>query len=213
LQNGLLSKETINQGSTPVARPDISNLRQRQILDAFVSCVAEYGLQGATQQRIAEKAGVKRPILRHYLGNKGDMVDSLADHVAARYQEQIHWLRDALPSEHRVEGLLELLFLADDSTDYELGIAFQALAVHCSASPKKQVLRRCTDEFTDLLSQELRQQFPLAPETRIEQVTLALASLSIAQESLAPLGDASDSGKRAHDAALTLLHLLKGDPT
>lgn len=193
-----------------MARPDLTDLRQRQILDAFVSCVAEYGLQGSTQQRIAERAGVKRPILRHYLGNKEEMVEALVDHVVTRYDEQLHWLSEALPAEGRVEELLQLLFLTE-SGDYELGITYQALLVHCAGNAKLHSLRQGTERFFELVSRELRQQFPSAPQTRIELVTLTLVSLSIAQESLAPLGDAANWARQAHRAAMAQLDLLKGD--
>ncbi|MEO1142890.1 MAG: TetR/AcrR family transcriptional regulator, partial [Pseudomonadota bacterium] len=60
-----------------MARPDIKESRREQIIDAFEFCVARYGVEGATLAKTAEQAGLARPLVRHNVGNRDDLVDAL----------------------------------------------------------------------------------------------------------------------------------------
>ena len=53
-----------------MGRPDLTEVRTAEILDAFERCVARFGLEGSSLERDAEEAGMKRSILRHYIGNR-----------------------------------------------------------------------------------------------------------------------------------------------
>ena len=44
--------------------------RRQEYLDAFEKCVARYGIEGATLAKIAEIAGLARPLVRHNVGNR-----------------------------------------------------------------------------------------------------------------------------------------------
>ena len=86
-------------------RPSLKTVRREEILEAFAFCAARFGLEGATQERIADRAGVKRSILRHYLGNRDEMTDALIDYMAVQFDEETEALRLALPETGRVEAL------------------------------------------------------------------------------------------------------------
>ena len=93
-----------------MARPSLKEVRTLEILDAFVTCVTRYGLDGSTLERISEEAGVKRPILRHYLGNREEMVALLIEHVVERFNAQTEALFANLPAERRWPALMDQLF-------------------------------------------------------------------------------------------------------
>ena len=67
-----------------MGRPKLDDVRRPQILDAFAACVARYGIDGSTLDRVAEEAGVTRALVRHYLGNRDEVVVALAEHVTDR---------------------------------------------------------------------------------------------------------------------------------
>ncbi len=69
-------------------RKSLKEIRSEQILAAYATYITRYGLEGATQERIAEPAGVKRLIFRHYLGNREEMIDALID--LQLYQTPLH---------------------------------------------------------------------------------------------------------------------------
>ena len=55
-------------------RPSNQNERYLQVMEAMVRCVARFGLDGATLERIAAEAELSRPLIRHHLGNREDML-------------------------------------------------------------------------------------------------------------------------------------------
>ena len=57
-----------------MGRPSLANVRREQILDALERCLARDGLVGTTLEAVAEEAGVRRPVIRHYFGNRDELV-------------------------------------------------------------------------------------------------------------------------------------------
>ncbi|WP_254429764.1 TetR/AcrR family transcriptional regulator [Ruegeria atlantica] len=84
--------------------------RSEEVLDAYMTCVARYGLDGATQERVAAEAGVKRPLLRHYLGNRDQMITALNQHVANLFNDLTLELNFHLSQIETSGQLLEILF-------------------------------------------------------------------------------------------------------
>lgn len=50
--------------------------RRRSLLEATLDCVAEYGMNGASARRVADRAGVTAGLIRHYFGSKDAMVSA-----------------------------------------------------------------------------------------------------------------------------------------
>ena len=100
-------------------RPSLKDQRSQEILDAYLTCVAHFGLDGATQERIAEEAGVKRPLLRHYLGNKDEMITALADYVVAGFALSV----DGLDGKTEIEAKELRDFLKQMGVPYQSGRA------------------------------------------------------------------------------------------
>lgn len=169
-----------------MGRPDLSNVRRQQILDAFVWCVSRFGVVGATQQKIAEKAGVNRPILRHYLGNKDQLVESLVHHVIDCYDRQLQALKDSLPADSRVSVLVQHLFAPRRQSDIDLGLCYQALIVHCSDTPHRERLEDSMTQFISLIEQEIGREYPDASSDERRAATMIFLSLYLGAETLAP---------------------------
>ena len=80
-----------------MGRPSLAEQRKEEILDAFGRCVAKFGLEGSSLEKIAEEAGMRRSILRHYLGNRDEMVIALAKKVIGEYRSSTKaFLKDLL---------------------------------------------------------------------------------------------------------------------
>jgi len=65
-------------------RPSIANERREDILEAFEACALEKGLGATTLADVAEKAGLPRPLVRHFMGNRADMVTGLIERMTQR---------------------------------------------------------------------------------------------------------------------------------
>ena len=194
-------------------RPSLETVRREEILEAFVRSVACFGLEGATQERIAEAAGVKRPILRHYLGNRDAMIAALIDHLADRFDAETAALGRALPHDvsgaGRVEAMLELLFGPRSATPAETVLAFQAIVAAAPRYPKaRTAMLASVTRFHDLVEAELSAAYPKAPADEIAAVAFGLVSLTFNLDALAPLRPPRAWRSAAGRAARSLVETL-----
>ena len=133
-------------------RPSLKDQRSEEILDAYLTCVARFGLEGATQERIAAEAGVKRPLLRHYLGNREEMIVALTGHVVAGFAEITDAMRHHLGPDGSNAQLIAALFDEEQSQDPRLFLAYQALVTAVGSYPDMRApLLASYEEFIALL--------------------------------------------------------------
>lgn len=86
---------------------------ERAILEAAVSIVAERGVDVLTLNAAGEAAGYSRALPTHYFGTKGALLQALADHIVATYNERV---RSAPLSEQPLDRLCDLItFCIDDA--------------------------------------------------------------------------------------------------
>ncbi|MEX0307377.1 MAG: TetR/AcrR family transcriptional regulator [Ruegeria sp.] len=169
-------------------RPSLKDQRSHEILDAYLTCVARFGLEGATQERIAEEAGVKRPLLRHYLGNKDEMITALADHTLDGFAASLEGLRQALPEKATPSDLVDVLFAENGGTDPRLMLVYQALVATVADRPElRQDLMASLEEFFDVVESILRRAAPAAPDESIRAVTQGISAIFVSMDALSPL--------------------------
>ena len=66
-----------------MARPSLANTRREEILDALERCLARRGLEGTTLESVAAEAGVARPVIRHYFGNRDVLLKAALEAAAS----------------------------------------------------------------------------------------------------------------------------------
>jgi AcrR family transcriptional regulator len=52
---------------------------EQKIIEAAIACVEEFGLKGATNRRIAEKAGVNLAAINYYFRSKDNLIDKMME--------------------------------------------------------------------------------------------------------------------------------------
>ena len=70
-------------------RPSLKLQRSEEILDAFERCVARYGIEGTTLEKTAEEAGLQRSLLRHNVGNRDDLLNSLVNRFISESRDSL----------------------------------------------------------------------------------------------------------------------------
>lgn len=206
-----------------MGRPSKKEQRTEEILDAFYRCVARYGLEGSTLEYIANEAGLKRSLVRHYVGNRDSLVDQLVDRVLM--YSSVHWdaFLASVPSvssdcemsmSDQVlcvdEYILEGLFGEQHSdAQYILVIESLIFSANHNASLRKKMqkwLQRFTDDLTDILKATYQGKSDL----ELAAVSFGLISIYFNLDSLSPLGLNHLYRKPARQAAKQLIHSLKG---
>ena len=191
-------------------RPSLKDQRSREILDAFVSCVARYGIEGATQERIAIEAGVKRTLLRHYLGNRDDMVEALYMHVVGEFDVLTEMLDAALQNCKQPSELIDLLFDTNHATDPRLVLVFQALTVRAETDPKmRSALLASMERFTAVIDSYLLRNVAGGAKTKSQAIAHGLAALYMSSDALTPLDPPSQWRAALKRAAFTLINTME----
>ena len=193
-----------------MARPSIKTEREAEILDAFESCVVKYGVEGATLQKIADAAGLARPLLRHYVGNKEALVNALVDRHIEEFDRVMVDLKDWLPDQNRVSNIIDSLFeqeYASTTNDAQLMHAF-ALA----AQTRPDLYQRMQIwylEFQQFLEDEIRREYRAADCQAIHIVATGIIGIYHNADHVVSLGRLGDFHHRSKQAALRLLSTLK----
>ena len=191
-------------------RPSLKDQRSREILDAFVSCAARYGIEGATQERIAIEAGVKRTLLRHYLGNRDDMVEALYIHVVGEFDVLTEMLDAALQNCKQPSELIDLLFDTNHATDPRLVLVFQALTVRAETDPKmRSALLASMERFTAVIDSYLLRNVAGGAKTKSQAIAHGLAALYMSSDALTPLDPPSQWRAALKRAAFTLINTME----
>ncbi|KRB35202.1 TetR/AcrR family transcriptional regulator [Microbacterium sp. Root180] len=91
-----------------MARPSVAVERREQIVDATMTTIAEYGIRGATLDRIADTAGMSRGHVRHFVGNRDRL---LLDTAVAVFADASGEPGSLLPAEVvDIDGAIDYLF-------------------------------------------------------------------------------------------------------
>ena len=169
-----------------MARPDLSAERSEQILDAFSRCVARSGLDATSLEDVAGEADVRRSIIRHYIGNRDELVAAFLDRLEVRLQRQNDDMRVWFIANPGVGSLPHYLFW--DAPDDELPILE---SVYSAARRNPAIAARLEgwhQGFADALRDVLRASFPDADQEDITTVAHGLAAIYNNHQSMRTLG-------------------------
>lgn len=193
-----------------MARPSVKAERTEEILQAYERCIALYGVEGATLQKIAEEAGIARPLLRHHVGNSYDLLEMALKRFLERSEETVQNTYSALPSNCSGEDFVNLLFQATSSkAKYNDTMIAAAFIYAAQTHPKiKKHMQAWLMGFMDGFSAQLQKLYPDTDRKKIESVSAGILGIYFNVESLVPLGSNQILREQSHQAALSLLETL-----
>mgnify|MGYP000206256033 FL=1 len=169
-----------------MARPSLQTERKKTIMAAFTRCISKLGLEAASLDEIAKEAGMQRSLVRHFAGNREDLVSQVADYIASEFkyiwQEQSH-LRQDDPSD---DWLLNALFTPKPETQYQIMLpAFYALLSSAHRYPSVRVrMTQCFELYVTDLSLKLQARHLQASSNDCQQVALGIINIYFAWDSL-----------------------------
>lgn len=193
-----------------MGRPSLVAERTTEILDAFERCIVRFGIEGSSLERIAEEADMKRSILRHYVGNRDDLVAALADRVTEQYRE----LFDDYVASHSdlqpVEQLMGFLFPAKAlSTAQSLWVLESLIAISASSPDIQRKMLDYVDGLVVRASAMLNQSYANASKKDCWTVAYGVVSICFNQESLVALEPPPKYARAAKAAAWALVRTLE----
>ena len=192
-----------------MARPSVKEERTEAILDAFERCIARFGVEGASLQRIADEAGLARALLRHHVGNREELIAVLARRFADRTAAEMADFLAELPAAGRLQAMIDVLFDARyASPDSEVIVAEALIAAARTRPALRTIILRWYDDFEAALAGELRAAYPAAADEAVGAVATGLTGIYFNVDSLTSLDPPEALRKRARAAALRLIGTL-----
>lgn len=170
-------------------RPSMAAQRKEEILDAFEECILQDSLETTSLEKLAEHAGMKRSILRHYIGNRDDIIVALSERYLGYYDDQWKQTIAWLPDSQRMPAMIDILFGERNQVYVEksiVGDAIYAQAKRLDAVRAHQITSM--NQSMTALRTELKNDYPNAQDDNITLVARGILANYLNSESLLPFG-------------------------
>lgn len=186
-----------------MGRPSVRTERREQILAATARCVARVGLSGLTLEKVSAESGMSRGHVRHYVGNREDLVLALVEWELGR---------DEIVSASKLAETNDI----DTMLDYLFGPPFSApgdenavILELLNASRTNDPIRRAMlDGYTGLRRQIhviLIDAYPSSTSARLWDCAYALLALAIGNAAMSDLERSTGFDSIVRAAAVQIL--------
>ena len=175
-------------------------------MDAYEHCVAHYGLEGATLERIAKQAGLARPLIRHNVGNRQELIRGLMQRFEQRCAEFVEQLDACIPAEFSASELTEPLFQRDCST---VRVAYALGAAVSEQSDIETLIEGWLTTLKQFLAVRLKRRYPQASAACINAVAVGVGAIYSNWQAYRALGNNDDFYQHSQQAAVRLVQSLE----
>ena len=189
-------------------RPSLKGERTEEILAAFERCVVRDGVTGATLERVADEVGLQRSLVRHYVGNRDELVAALISRFLEQSKEQTQQLFEALPEEERAEALVARLFESLYSDDQLTMVALALMSALPFDSQLNEPVGQWFQDFFQAFSVELQKAYPSANPDDILDVAVGIIGVYVNADTMAMIDDDGRLVKASERTAYRLLATL-----
>lgn len=198
-----------SRSGRPRGRPSRAVERRGEIIDAWLSHVARYGLGTASMAATARVLRVDRTTLHHYFRTYDDLLDAAMEEVIARYRTAANrGVREADPN-RRGDALLDFAF-GPAFVDPVLSRVLLHFSLAASNNPEaRRQVRRAYACLEDAVIQAVDEHSPGAPKSGRRRIGYAIAQLAEGASVFAELGFAKTRTRAAREAAEMLLGSLE----
>lgn len=167
-------------------RKSLAEERSSQILEAFESCIARYGIEGSTLEKIAEEAQMKRTIIRHYIGNREELVGAVSQRLLNRLTEKLADFE--AHSESSQELFIAYLFDNYASHSYiDVLLVEQFIAAAEQYPDQADAMVKYMASFTQTLARKLKAIYSNSKESESWDVAFGVTAILFNESSLQPL--------------------------
>ena len=195
---------------TNMGRKSLAKERIEQILNAFEICIRKCGFEGSSLAQIAKEAGVKRSIIRHYIGNRDAVVKALVERLIETYRQEMAEAIASIPKDDFGPALLNHLFLSEEHERSNSEILLDLLWAKQESDPHiKALLIDLYNALENLLTDGLVYAYPKAAPDTCRSVAYSLICLLHTHTSLIELGLGKARRAGVRQAAEQIVGLLE----
>jgi AcrR family transcriptional regulator len=133
-------------------RPDVSELRKSQILNAAEEVLAQKGIDDARMDDIASETGLSKGTLYLYFKNKGDLVSAILDRIFERQLSEMETLgEDAASARQQLEKFAELTVKDISAMLRLMPVAYEFLALAFRNTAVQRALKAYMKRYMNIL--------------------------------------------------------------
>lgn len=178
--------------------------RKRQIVDAFIELVAIRGLEHVSLDDVAAEAGVQRAALRHFVGNRDELVRTAIIEIT-----RLALLDLATP--RPFDDVIKLLFSPVRIRDFDVVTrAWQELMPEAMRSADtRAVIKECYDQLLAHIAHGLHEEYPKATPADITDTAYAIACMAEHNYTFQRIGYPRTRCKGLQESALALAESLR----
>lgn len=191
-----------------MGRPAVTSERTEQILDAFEVCVARYGIEGATLDKISREAGLARALLRHHVGNRDDLLELLVQRFSLKSKLSLDALKSQLPESGRMDALITQLFDPQNSNTQFVLVVSSLIVATYERPQLAKLLRQWVRSFVNFMATEIEKEYPGSSKEDRECVAAGITGIYFNVDSFTPLGNLGRLRSDSRAAAFRLLKTL-----
>lgn len=170
-----------------MGRKSLAETRINEILDAFEDCIIKNGIDYCSLEQIAVHANMKRSIIRHYIGNKDEVLKAMVNRFINNYQTEMKEASVYLKRERLVPELLKDIFKTGSSKNDDIIIA-ALWAKQNHNNEIKKLLKNFYSDIEELFYDSLKYAYPNTSKSKINKTAYTLLCLMDSHSSMLALG-------------------------
>jgi len=201
-------RQTTYTQDNPMPRPSVKKERTEEILRAFERCAARYGVEGSTLERLADESGLRRSLIRHYVGNRDDLIKALLKRFLDESNRQTELLLSHLPEKNTAKTMIEYLFDNSYSDRHYTLVANALFNAATNAAYLANPLKTSVDSFINSIANVLSNTNPNSSSEDRYAVASGIVGMYFHIESVDHLGDTQKWRTASKRSALMLLKVL-----
>ncbi len=160
--------------------------RRQQIVSAFLALIGERGLASVSLDDVAAASGVQRSVIRHYMGNRTQLVHEAAATLIDTYTGLI---KTAIGEQPSVQQIIGYLFSREWGSEDDLDRAFDELFNEAARDPAlRNRLHDAYAQMTDGLAQAIRRDRPATSAASAERIAYQIVCLAEHNTTMQRLG-------------------------
>lgn len=195
-----------------MARPSLKAEKAEEILQAYERCIANYGVEGATLQKVASEAGMARPLLRHYVGNQEELLEQSIERYFTRQQEALKLTQQIDSVDELLDSLFSTAYLqASDGAVNDIMIASAFTLAAQDNEHIKYKMESWFSQVVDTFKGLLMQLYDNARRSDVDVVAVGVVGIYFNLHAMYPVNSSSEFISLSKKSAECLLQNLSSD--
>jgi len=162
-----------------MGRKNLKDQRSSEIIAALERCIGKKGLESTTLEQVAQEAGTSRRIIRHYLGNREEMILTAINQIEKKHMDSAMEVMGDFQLEARLKSALNYLF-GEKFNSLPLNNLLAGLLASAVRGDDvvQGAMKRIYNKFHSTIEDELKRAFPRTERNDCRKAAFTIMTLA-----------------------------------